>query len=158
MPRCSAPDTDWGGIVKEKREIEMSEDFLTRIPEALSGGQKQRVCIARCLAAKPKLIICTEVTSALDPLVAEGIRRFPINLQSRENVRCLFITHDLATVKAIADSIVVMLKGKVVRYGLKTDALTPPFDGYTALLLSSVPEMQLGWLEQIVANRKMESA
>ena len=139
-------------------EIEMGEEFMNRFPAELSGGQKQRVCIARCLAAKPKLIICDEVTSALDPLVAEGILKLLLDLQARENVSYLFITHDLATVKAIADSIAVMLKGEVVRYGSKTDVLTPPFDDYTDLLLSSVPEMELGWLEQVVANRKMESA
>ena len=70
----------------------------------------------------------------------------------------LFITHDLATVKAIADKIAVMYRGQVVRYGGKTDVLTPPFDDYTDLLLSSVPEMRLGWLEDVLATRKMESA
>lgn len=69
----------------------------------------------------------------------------------------LFITHDLATVKAIADSIAVMYQGKVVRYGTKSEVLKPPFDDYTDLLLSSVPEMQLGWLENAIAGRRMES-
>ncbi|MFT6272609.1 MAG: peptide/nickel transport system ATP-binding protein, partial [Dinoroseobacter sp.] len=123
-----------------------------------SGGQKQRVCIARALAAKPKLIICDEVTSALDPLVADGILKLLLDLQAREGVAYLFITHDLATVKAIADSIAVMYRGEVVRYGSKSEVLAPPFDDYTDLLLSSVPEMKLGWLENVIANRKMESA
>ena len=70
----------------------------------------------------------------------------------------VFITHDLATVKAIADSIAVMYQGRVVRYGPKSEVLSPPFDDYTDLLLSSVPEMRLGWLEDVLANRKMESA
>ncbi|WP_432817010.1 ABC transporter ATP-binding protein [Sulfitobacter sp. JB4-11] len=139
-------------------EIELGDGFQDRYPAELSGGQKQRVCIARALAAKPKLIICDEVTSALDPLVADGILKLLLNLQKIEDVAYLFITHDLATVKAIADSIAVMYQGAVVRYGSKSQVLSPPFDDYTDLLLSSVPEMKLGWLEDVLAHRKMESA
>src|ERR1700754_3336571 len=80
-------------------EIEMGKGFLNRYPAELSGGQKQRVCIARALAAKPKLIICDEVTSALDPLVAHGILKLLLDLQAQEGVAYMFITHDLATVK-----------------------------------------------------------
>ena len=139
-------------------EIELGTGFQDRYPAELSGGQKQRVCIARALAAKPKLIICDEVTSALDPLVADGILKLLLELQKVEDVAYLFITHDLATVKAIADSIAVMYQGRVQRYGTKSEVLSPPFDDYTDLLLSSVPEMKLGWLEDVIANRKMESA
>ena len=139
-------------------EIEMGKGFIDRYPAELSGGQKQRVCIARSLAAKPKMIICDEVTSALDPLVADGILKLLLDLQKIENVAYLFITHDLATVRAIADSIAVMYRGEVVRYGPKSDVLAPPFDAYTELLLSSVPEMKLGWLEEVIAGRRMESA
>jgi peptide/nickel transport system ATP-binding protein len=152
------------GAEKRKRiaelldEIEMGDGFIDRYPAELSGGQKQRVCIARALAAKPKLIICDEVTSALDPLVADGILKLLLDLQKREDVAYLFITHDLATVRAIADSIAVMYQGQVVRYGPKSDVLSPPFDDYTDLLLSSVPDMKIGWLEEVIATRKMESA
>ncbi|ABG31582.1 ABC transporter ATP-binding protein [Roseobacter denitrificans] len=152
------------GAEKQKRiqelldEIELGSGFQDRYPAELSGGQKQRVCIARALAAKPKLIICDEVTSALDPLVADGILKLLLNLQKAEDVAYLFITHDLATVRAISDSIAVMYQGAVVRYGPKSQVLSPPFDDYTDLLLSSVPEMRLGWLEEVIANRKMESA
>lgn len=139
-------------------EIEMGTGFADRYPAELSGGQKQRVCIARALAAKPKLIICDEVTSALDPLVADGILKLLLDLQAREGVSYMFITHDLATVKAIADSIAVMYQGKLVRYGPKTQVLSPPFDDYTDLLLSSVPQMRLGWLEEVTSSRRMESA
>lgn len=145
-------------IVELLDEIEMGEKFIDRYPAELSGGQKQRVCIARSLAAKPRMIICDEVTSALDPLVADGILKLLLDLQRIENVAYLFITHDLATVKAISDSIAVMYQGRVVRYGSKSQVLSPPFDDYTDLLLSSVPEMRLGWLEEVVAHRKMESA
>ncbi|MEP4561558.1 MAG: ABC transporter ATP-binding protein [Nitratireductor sp.] len=152
------------GAERDKRvgelleEIEMGTGFLDRYPAELSGGQKQRVCIARALAAKPKLIICDEVTSALDPLVANGILKLLLNLQEIEHVAYLFITHDLATVKSIADSIAVMYRGEVVRYGPKSEVLAPPFDDYTDLLLSSVPEMEVGWLEKAIAGRKMQSA
>ncbi len=152
------------GAERDKRvgelleEIEMGSGFLDRYPAELSGGQKQRVCIARALAAKPKLIICDEVTSALDPLVANGILKLLLNLQEIEHVAYLFITHDLATVKSIADSIAVMYRGEVVRYGPKSEVLTPPFDDYTDLLLSSVPEMEVGWLEKAITGRKMQSA
>ena len=152
------------GAEKQKRiqelldEIELGEGFQDRYPAELSGGQKQRVCIARALAAKPKLIICDEVTSALDPLVADGILKLLLKLQKVEDVAYLFITHDLATVRAIADSIAVMYQGRVQRYGTKSKVLSPPFDDYTDLLLSSVPEMKLGWLEEVIAHRKMESA
>ncbi len=139
-------------------EIELGTGFIDRYPAELSGGQKQRVCIARALAAKPKLIICDEVTSALDPLVADGILKLLLNLQKVEDVAYLFITHDIATVRAIADSIAVMYQGKVVRYGPKSQVLSPPFDDYTDLLLSSVPEMRLGWLEEVIEHRRMESA
>ncbi|MFN3846615.1 MAG: ABC transporter ATP-binding protein, partial [Paracoccaceae bacterium] len=152
------------GEAKRKRiqdlldQIEMGKGYIDRYPAELSGGQKQRVCIARALAAKPKLIICDEVTSALDPLVADGILKLLLALQAGEGVAYLFITHDLATVRAIADRIAVMYQGEVRRYGQKTDVLTPPFDDYTDLLLSSVPEMKLGWLEGVLEHRKMESA
>ncbi len=152
------------GAAKQKRiqelldEIELGDGFQERYPAELSGGQKQRVCIARALAAKPKLIICDEVTSALDPLVADGILKLLLSLQKREDVAYLFITHDLATVKAIADSIAVMYQGEVVRYGPKSQVLSPPFDAYTDLLLSSVPEMKIGWLEEVIEHRRMESA
>ncbi len=139
-------------------QIEMGAGFENRYPAELSGGQKQRVCIARALAAKPKLILCDEVTSALDPLVADGILKLLLDLQAQEGVAYVFITHDLATVKAIADKIAVMYRGKVVRYGQKSDVLAPPFDDYTDLLLSSVPEMKTGWLEAVLKTRKMESA
>ena len=139
-------------------KIEMGKGFADRYPAELSGGQKQRVCIARALAAKPKLIICDEVTSALDPLVANGILKLLLGLQAEEDVAYLFITHDLATVKSIADAIAVMYRGEVVRYGPKSQVLTPPFDAYTDLLLSSVPEMELGWLEKAIKGRRMASA
>jgi peptide/nickel transport system ATP-binding protein len=139
-------------------QIEMKRDLVDRYPAELSGGQKQRVCIARALAADPKLIICDEPTSALDPLVADGILKLLMKLQAETGISYLFITHDIATVRAIADSIAVMHRGKVVRFGPKQQVLSPPFDDYTDLLLSSVPEMEIGWLEKVLKTRRMASA
>lgn len=135
-------------------QIELPADFGDRLPGQLSGGEKQRVCIARALAANPELIICDEVTSALDQLVAEGILELLQNLQNNLNVSYLFITHDLATVKAIADNIVVMYQGKIVEQGKKEDILQPPHKDYTELLLSSVPEMDPDWLDELIQKRK----
>lgn len=145
--------------VKELLEqIEMGSGFVDRYPAELSGGQKQRVAIARALAAEPELILCDEPTSALDPLVAEGILSLLMRLQAETQVSYLFITHDIAIVRAIADSVAVMHRGRLVRFGPKSEVLSPPFDDYTDLLLKSVPEMELGWLEKALATRRMESA
>jgi peptide/nickel transport system ATP-binding protein len=138
--------------------IELTPKYKDRFPGELSGGEKQRVCIARALAAKPDLIICDEVTSALDQLVAEEILKLLRKLQNDLQVSYLFITHDLATVKAIADEIVVMLQGKIVEQGRKTDILTPPHHEYTDLLLESVPEMDPDWLDGVLAERERKAA
>ena len=139
-------------------QIEMGDRFLDRYPAELSGGQKQRVAIARALAAKPELILCDEPTSALDPLVAEGILNLLLRLQEETAVSYVFITHDIAIVRAIADSVAVMHRGKLVRFGPKSKVLSPPFDDYTDLLLKSVPEMEIGWLEKVLTTRRMASA
>jgi peptide/nickel transport system ATP-binding protein len=138
--------------------IELDFRFAERLPSELSGGQKQRICIARALAAEPDLIICDEVTSALDQIVAEGILRLLLRLQQELGVSYLYITHDIATVRAIADRVVVMHQGKVVEEGPKQEVLSPPHDPYTELLLSSVPEMEVGWLENVLAMRRMAAA
>lgn len=129
--------------------IELDESFMDRLPNEMSGGQKQRVCIARALAAEPEIIICDEVTSALDQIVQEGILKLLLRLQSEFNITYLFITHDIAVVKAISDEIVVMFQGKVVEQGLKSVITNPPYPDYTQLLLSSVPEMDPDWLTNL---------
>lgn len=146
-------------VLELLEKIELSEKYYDRYTTELSGGEKQRICIARALAAQPELIICDEVTSALDQLVAEGILELLMNLQKELNVSYLFITHDLATVKTIADEIVVMLQGRVVEQGGKKEMLIPPHDPYTELLLSSVPEMDPDWLDNLLEKRReLESA
>jgi peptide/nickel transport system ATP-binding protein len=141
-------------IIDLLEKIELSEKYIERYPGELSGGEKQRICIARALAANPSLIICDEVTSALDQLVAEEILKLLQRLQNEFGVSYLFITHDLATVKAISDEIVVMLQGRIVEQGEKQEILTPPHHEYTNLLLSSIPEMDPDWLDNLLAERK----
>ena len=141
-------------VVELLEMIELSAKFEDRFPSELSGGEKQRVCIARALAAQPDLIICDEVTSALDQLVAEGILKLLQDLQNELHVSYLFITHDLATVKAISDEIIVMLQGRVVESGSRDEILTPPHHEYTELLLASVPEMDPDWLDGVLERRK----
>jgi peptide/nickel transport system ATP-binding protein len=131
---------------------------MERLPGELSGGQKQRICIARALAAEPELIICDEVTSALDQIVQEGILKLLLRLQKEFNITYLFITHDIATVKAISDQIVVMLQGRVVEQGMKSEILSPPHPDYTQLLLSSVPEMDPDWLTNLLEEREQQGA
>lgn len=137
-------------------ELEPSQ-YYNRYPAELSGGQKQRIGIARALAAEPSFIICDEVTSALDQLVAEGILRLLDRLQDELNLAYMFITHDLATVRSIADEVVVMQHGKVVEQGPKDDMFTPPHHPYTDLLLSSVPEMDPNWLTTLLEERGVDN-
>ncbi|WP_420588127.1 ABC transporter ATP-binding protein [Marivita sp.] len=131
--------------------------YIDRLPSELSGGQKQRIGIARALAAEPKFIICDEVTSALDQLVAEGILKLLARLQDDLKLSYMFITHDLAMVKAIADEVVVMKEGKVVEQGPKQEMFVPPHHPYTDLLLSSVPEMDPDWLTNLLNERGVDN-
>ena len=140
----------------EQIELEPSL-YMERRPTELSGGQKQRIGIARALAAEPEFIICDEVTSALDQLVAEGILRLLAKLQDELDLAYMFITHDLATVRAIADEVVVMKEGKVVEAGPKDVVFSPPHHPYTDLLLSSVPEMDPDWLTRLLEERGLEN-
>lgn len=127
---------------------------LIRLPSAvanrrcdeLSGGQKQRVNLARALAANPDVILCDEVTSALDTVVREAILELLAELRRDLGVAYLFISHDIATVKALCDDIVVLYKGTRVESGRSRAYDTPPYHPYTDLLISSVPELRTDWL------------
>ena len=152
------------GTAKRKRveellaQIEMDPSlYIDRLPGELSGGQKQRIGIARALAAEPQFIICDEVTSALDQLVAEGILRLLAQLQDDLGLSYMFITHDLATVSAISDEVVVMKDGCVVEQGPKAEMFQPPHHPYTDLLLSSVPEMNPDWLTTLLKTRGVDN-
>lgn len=142
-------------VINLLKMIELDESFLKRFPSELSGGQKQRICIARALAAEPELIICDEITSALDQIVQEGILKLLQKLQKDLGITYIFITHDIATVKAISDEIVVMHKGEIIEQGLKSEILSPPHPEYTELLLSSVPEMDINWLNRKISKKNL---
>ena len=145
-------------VLELLRMMDLPESFIDRRPGELSGGQKQRVGIARALAAEPDLIICDEVTSALDQLVGEEILRLLKKLQDDLGLAYLFITHDLGTVKRIANKVAVMLKGKMVAGGETAQVFAPPYHPYTELLLSSVPEMRSDWLDEVLTRRKQTMA
>ena len=156
---------DFSGKDLENRVDELLEliemdpsEYRDRLPPELSGGQKQRIGIARALAANPSFIICDEITSALDQLVAEGILKLLDRLQNELNLTYMFITHDLATVRAIADEVVVMQNGKVVEQGPKTEMFTPPHHPYTDLLLSSIVEMDPNWLSSVIEKRENKTS
>jgi peptide/nickel transport system ATP-binding protein len=133
--------------------VGLVEPHLGRLPGELSGGEKQRVAIARALAAEPDIVICDEVTSALDQVVQGEILGLLARLQKQLGLSYILITHDIEIVRAMADAVAVMQKGIVVEAGTKDDVLRRPQHSYTALLLSSVPEMRVGWLEELLAAR-----
>jgi peptide/nickel transport system ATP-binding protein len=138
--------------------VELPDSFAERFPGELSGGEKQRVCIARALAAEPDVLICDEVTSALDQLIAREILKLLQKLQDGLSLSYLFITHDLQIVQAIADKVIVMQKGEVVEQGERETVLKPPHHPYTESLLASVPQMDPDWLKHLLAARSSDSA
>ena len=141
-------------VEKLLSRVELPTEFSNRYPTELSGGQRQRINLARALAAEPKLIICDEITSALDTIVAQQILDLLGSLQEELGLSYLFITHNIATVAQISKRIAVMREGKIVEQGFVEDVLTPPCHEYTQLLLNSVPEMSTDWLDKAVIERR----
>lgn len=135
-------------VVELLEALELKPAYAERYQDQLSGGEKQRVSIARALAAEPDLIICDEITSALDQLVAVEVLKTLARLKTEFGVSYMFITHDMNTVKSIADDVVVMRRGKVIDQGTKDRVFSPPFNPYTELLLTSTPEMDPDWLDR----------
>ncbi|MCJ2371123.1 ABC transporter ATP-binding protein [Pseudomonas sp. RGM 3321] len=127
--------------------VRLPRELAERRPNELSGGQKQRVNLARALAAKPDLILCDEVTSALDTVVGACILELLGELRRKLGVSYLFISHDISTVRALCDDIVVMYSGHKVEEGSREAFNRVPFHPYTDLLVHSVPELRQGWLE-----------
>lgn len=147
------------GAQREKRVaellamVELPASFSSRFPEELSGGQKQRINLARALAANPDVILADEVTSALDTIVGAAVIELLKGLRERLGVSYVFISHDLSTVASFADRIMVLYAGRVVEDGSTRDILGMPSHPYTQLLLSSVPELRQGWLEEVMNTR-----
>ena len=141
-------------VEKLLARVELPIEFFRRFPTELSGGQRQRINLARALAAKPKLIICDEITSALDTIVAQQILDLLGSLQDELGLSYLFITHNIATVAQISKKIAVMRSGQIIQQGYVEEVLTPPCHEYTQLLLNSVPEMRTDWLDAAVIERR----
>jgi peptide/nickel transport system ATP-binding protein len=133
--------------------VALPPDFAFRYPPELSGGEKQRVSLARAFGVDPDIIVCDEVLSALDTIVSSAILELLKDLQKRLGVAYLFISHDLATVASIADRVVVLYAGRVCEDGPTEKVFSPPYHPYTALLMSSVPELRCGWLEDVINTR-----
>ncbi|MBX2868687.1 MAG: ABC transporter ATP-binding protein, partial [Acidiferrobacterales bacterium] len=142
-------------VVEILEMVELTPEFASRYPMELSGGQKQRINLARSLAANPEVMLCDEVTSALDSIVGANVIKLLTALRDKTGVSFVFISHDLSTVSSFADEIVVLYAGRIVEQGPTDEVLTPPFHPYTRLLISSVPEMRLGWLEETMNKREM---
>lgn len=138
--------------------VELPAEFATRYPAELSGGQKQRINLARSLAANPEVLLCDEVTSALDSIVGANVIKLLNNLKNKIGVSFVFISHDLSTVASFADEIVVLYAGRVVEQGPTDEVLSPPYHPYTRLLIASVPELRVGWLEDTVELREMATS
>ena len=137
--------------------VELPAEFAGRFPEELSGGQKQRVNLARALAASPEVLLCDEVISALDTIVGANVIDLLKRLRRQTGVSFVFISHDLSTIASFADEIVVLYAGRVVERGRTDRVLSPPYHPYTRLLIASVPELRIGWLEETMATREAQA-
>jgi peptide/nickel transport system ATP-binding protein len=136
--------------------VKLPQAVAGRLPGGLSGGQKQRVNLARALAAEPDLILCDEVTSALDTVVGAAVLDLMAELRRELGVSYLFISHDLHTVRAVCDEIVVMQHGRKLAQVARADYDRGPHHPYYELLARSVPELRQGWLDEM--DRKMALA
>ena len=137
--------------------VELPPEFAGRYPEELSGGQKQRVNLARALAASPEVLLCDEVISALDTIVGANVIELLKRLRRQSGVSFVFISHDLSTVASFADDIVVLYAGRVVEQGPTDRVLSPPYHPYTRLLIASVPELRIGWLEETMESQEAQA-
>ncbi|WP_267433164.1 ABC transporter ATP-binding protein [Sphingomonas sp. GM_Shp_1] len=133
--------------------VRLPASLADRLPGELSGGQKQRANLARALAARPDLLLCDEVTSALDPVVAEAVLDLLIELRRELGLAYMFITHDLEIVRAIADDVLVLYAGRVAEQVTRDGLGDGPHHPYTRLLTASVPELRPGWLEETPARQ-----
>jgi peptide/nickel transport system ATP-binding protein len=128
-------------ITRILRQCGMDESVLSRYPHEFSGGQRQRLAIARALSVEPEVIICDEPTSALDVSIQAQILNLLNEIQASHGVSYVFITHNFAVVRYMADDVVVMKEGRVAEAGSAEEVLTHPKTAYTQKLLASVPKI-----------------
>lgn len=137
--------------------VKLPMTLLDRRPGELSGGQKQRVNLARALAAEPALILCDEVTSSLDTVVGAAILELLAELRRKLGLALMFISHDLATVRAVCDEVMILYAGQVMERGPGRAVMQAPQHPYADLLATSMPELRPGWLDGIDAVRLVEA-
>ena len=147
-----------GAAVRERvastlATVQLPESIMQRLPKQLSGGQKQRVNLARALVAEPDVVICDEVTSALDAVVREQVIALLLDLKTRLGLSVIIISHDISTVAALAEDTIVMLNGRVVEAGPTRQIVQDPQHDYSKILIGSVPQLRTGWLEEAVRGR-----
>jgi peptide/nickel transport system ATP-binding protein len=143
------------GAARDKRVaelldlVELPADFADREPHTLSGGQKQRINLARALAATPSLILCDEVTSALDAAVRDAMIALLLRLKRELGLSYLFISHDLSTIGGFADRLAVLDQGRIVEQGAAAEILAAPTHPYTRDLIAAIPQPRKGWLDEM---------
>jgi peptide/nickel transport system ATP-binding protein len=120
-------------------KVGLTREAFGKYPHEFSGGQRQRIAIARCLTMKPEIIVCDESVSALDVSVQATVLNLLLDLQEEFGLTYLFISHDLAVVKYMADEILVMSQGEIVERGTSDDIYTRPQHPYTQQLLGAIP-------------------
>ena len=152
------------GEARRKRVLDLLDmvrlpaSLADRSPRELSGGQKQRINLARALAANPKVVICDEVTSALDTVVANAVIELLVELQRELGLSYLFISHDLGKVEAMCNEVMVLYKGREVERAPRDRLTAAPEHPYTRQLVAAVPQLRRGWLEEVTAGAPLTQA
>jgi len=161
MPLCLCFDLSreqrFEQSVSSLERVRLSAPYIYRFPGQMSGGEKQRVAIARAFAAEPDVVLCDEVTSSLDVSVQAAVLNLLADLQADRGVAYLFISHDMAVVRAIADRVAVLYQGRLCEVGPVEQIYVPPYHPYTETLLAAVPEHIPGARARLLAKDVQEA-